>query len=599
MSLRSRPPNKIGGALCSQPREICQYEESDKEEEDHVEEHSASASESEEEANEANDSNAPEQGAEPSGPNIEESDFEDDLPPAAAKRPKRVGTPGTSLQTTATNRLEISSESEDKRSKARGPAANVSSMIEAWSLLFTDEMLASISLHTNESIENCIEKLTNEARQVHKEFTIQTYHNETNLIEIKALIGLLYYAGIFKASTICVDSLWEPESISLFRAVMPRHRFVFLLGNLSFDDRETRARRKKNDNFAPIRELWYEFISNCRKYYSPHEHVTLDKQLLSYRGKCPFRVSMKNEPLKYGMKIVILNDTKTYYMLNAIPYVGKVNTEEGESVPSYYVRTLTEPIHGTKRNVTCDNRFMSVSLVDRMMKEPFELTMVGTIRKNELEMATNFKFAKQVGTTQFAFHDDKILVAYSPKKTKTTLFLSSFHKTPELDPVSGKPEIIMFYKSTKKATQTFDQLCQEYTTCRMTRRWPVRVFYGMLDQAGINATVLYSCNPGNTLSSRRECLRKLAIDLTKPLLEQRLTIPNMRTSLRLCIEGIIQTPEKKTHKFLASNKLERKKNCYMCPSKISRKTRYQCLGCMKPMCSEHTSKLCCVCAATE
>lgn len=80
-------------------------------------------------------------------------------------------------------------------------------MIEAWPLLFTDDMLALILLHTNESIAHCIEKMANKSTQRDKEITKQTYHNDTHFVEIKALIGLLYYTGIFKISMTAVHSL--------------------------------------------------------------------------------------------------------------------------------------------------------------------------------------------------------------------------------------------------------------------------------------------------------------------------------------------------------------------------------------------------------
>lgn len=47
----------------------------------------------------------------------------------------------------------------------------------------------------------------------------------------------------------------------------------------------------------------------------------------------------------------------------------------------------------------------------------------------------------------------------------------------------------MYHNKMKGGTDTFDQLCHKYTTCRMTRRWSIRFFSGMLDQGGINDIV--------------------------------------------------------------------------------------------------------------
>ncbi len=41
--------------------------------------------------------------------------------------------------------------------------------------------------------------------------------------------------------------------------------------------------------------------------------------------------------------------------------------------------------------------------------------------------------------------------------------------------------------------------CQ-YTTARISRRWPLAVFFAMLDIGGINATVLYRLNKGKEVT---------------------------------------------------------------------------------------------------
>jgi len=46
-----------------------------------------------------------------------------------------------------------------------------------------------------------------------------------------------------------------------------------------------------------------------------------------------------------------------FYMINAMPYINYVKTESWESLPSYYVKNIFEPIHNTCRNITCDSWF--------------------------------------------------------------------------------------------------------------------------------------------------------------------------------------------------------------------------------------------------
>jgi len=45
---------------------------------------------------------------------------------------------------------------------------------------------------------------------------------------------------------------------------------------------------------------------------------------LDFREKFSAKIFIKNKPDRYGTKIITLNNAKTYYLYNAIPYVGKV-----------------------------------------------------------------------------------------------------------------------------------------------------------------------------------------------------------------------------------------------------------------------------------
>lgn len=301
-----------------------------------------------------------------------------------------------------------SSEARGRRSniviRLPGPkndAVHASSPLNMWSLLFTDEMMDTIVQHTNEEIERQRETMSE-----------QTYNKETTATEIKAFVGLLYFAGVKKSAHVNIDELWSIEfGYTLFHAVMSARRFKFLAARLRFDDKNTRVERRKNDLLAPIRDLWEKFIQNCTTNYTLSEEVTIDEQLFGFRGRFAAKVYIKSKPQRYGIKIICLNDAKTHYLYNALPYTGRVNTLAGESVPSYYIRTLCQPIYGSNRNVTCDNWFSSVEIFDKMLKE-YSLTMVGTIRKNKRHLPESFKRTASASTVRYAYDNTKTLVSY-------------------------------------------------------------------------------------------------------------------------------------------------------------------------------------------
>ena len=45
-----------------------------------------------------------------------------------------------------------------------------------------------------------------------------------------------------------------------------------------------------NTKFTPIRDLWNQGVDLLPKFYNPSENVTVDEQLVAFRGRCPFRV---------------------------------------------------------------------------------------------------------------------------------------------------------------------------------------------------------------------------------------------------------------------------------------------------------------------
>lgn len=91
------------------------------------------------------------------------------------------------------------------------------------------------------------------------------------------------------------------------------------------------------------------------------------------------------------------------------------------------------------------------------------VNIVGTLRKNKPEIPNELKTCSHVGATNFLYGENKTLLSYCPKKNKIVFLLSSLHKTGKYDTYTGKPEMISFYNSTKGGTDTFDQMCHEYS----------------------------------------------------------------------------------------------------------------------------------------
>lgn len=287
--------------------------------------------------------------------------------------------------------------------------------IECWSNMFSDEMLQKIVEYTNQYIR----------LEVRDRYDRERDANDTDLIEIKAFIGVLYLAGTLHANRMMLEDLWgtDGHGVEIFRLVMSLRRFKFLIRCLRFDDRTTRPERKCSDNIAPIRELFDAFVHNCKKSYSLGQCVTIDEKLESFRGRCKFKQYIPSKPAKYGVKIYAMCDAAVFYTHNLEIYSGK--QPEGpyqlSNKPSDVVKRLAQPIYGTGRNVTADNWFTDVKLVTELRET--RLSYVGTIKKNKRELPPdllNVK-ARPPQSSIFGFGESCTIVSYVPKKTAMLL----------------------------------------------------------------------------------------------------------------------------------------------------------------------------------
>lgn len=461
-------------------------------------------------------------------------------------------------------------------------------------MLFSDNIFDEILRWTNVRIEI-------EAAKYAKR---SAAHNPVGRQELLSYLGILLFSGCQRDNHLSVREMWSAElGPPMYRSAMGQLRFEFLNRCLRFDDPATREMRRATDKFAPIRNVFDLFNVNCRRLYSPGEHLTVDEQLLGFRGKCPFRMYIPSKPAKYGVKMVMICDNKSKYMLTEVPYLGRDQSrpEGGMPLGHYYTKLLTESYHNSNRNVTTDNWFTSVSLVQDLY-DNCGMTLVGTIRANKKEVPPEMKdtSSRELGSSAFLFTDTLTLVSYVPttaKKRKIVLLLSSMHSSPSIGQ-NGKPEIVEFYNETKGGVDAFDQMSAIYSCGRTTNRWPMCIFYGMVNTAAINSWVIHSENisaSGGAPINRRKFMQEVAKAFIKPWAAQRLLTPTLSISLKRVISDFCKVVRERSNKVVLAASRFTVAYCKKCPPKKKRKTLFHCVRCDAAVCLSHCYALCVDC----
>lgn len=300
----------------------------------------------------------------------------------------------------------------------------------------------------------------------------------------------------------------------LFSKSIPRDKFREIIKCLRFDMREERRRNLQTDKFCLISYVWNTFIENCQMAYTPDQNVTVDEQLLPCKARCRFIQFMANKPDKFGLKFWLLADCESKYLFNGFPYLGKETRSEGNSVPTEVVLKLMKPLFNMGYNVTCDNFFSSLDLCQKLQQK--KCSLVGTLRQNRREIPAAAKKKQELHDTQaFSHSSGTSLTVYQCKPSRSVMLISSLHRDVNIDQESSKkkPETVLFYNKTKVGVDVLDQMTRMYSVKAASRRWPMHVFYNIIDMALINGWILYQAVTGSSIS-RRKYIQKVAEELT-------------------------------------------------------------------------------------
>ena len=111
---------------------------------------------------------------------------------------------------------------------------------------------------------------------------------------------------------------------------------------------------------------------------------------------------------------------------------------------------------------------------------------------------------------------------------------------------NGKRKIMSFYNETKGGVDTFKQMCSYYAVGCKTKRWPIYVFYGMINGSVINSWITHSKNQLRIDDSTvpwHKSMQKLAVVLIRPWAEKKLVnASKMSHNLKQVISTVCSIP---------------------------------------------------------
>uniref|UniRef100_A0A1A8U1F2 PiggyBac transposable element-derived protein domain-containing protein n=1 Tax=Nothobranchius furzeri TaxID=105023 RepID=A0A1A8U1F2_NOTFU len=402
---------------------------------------------------------------------------------------------------------------------------------------------------------------------------------ELSIAELRAFIALLLARGVHNRRDTGVEGLWSKEwGVPFFTSTMSRNRFRDIMRFLRFDQKHTRCTRLSNDKFALVRNVWDRLIQNSLASFKPGAEITIYEQLFPTKSRCPFTQFMPKKTFKFGIKFWLAVDVDTKYIFNGYPYLGKdpshpTTQRLGEDV----VLTLMEPVLGEGRNVTTDGIFTSLHLAHTLLEK--NTSLLGIITKNKISLPLSVHQKAHIYDTKVMLSERATLTIYQRKERKSVCILSTMHKSVEItEGPKKKPSTVQYYNRTRKAVDILDKTLQQFSSRAATRRWPVAVFYNILDIAALNAWVLYrSCVDSKI--TRRAFILELC---------QELRVEHVLCS-SIPISSSLPT-------VLITGK---RRSCTIRRKCAKNKTSKTCVKCLQPVCGQCTVRAYSVCMNCE
>lgn len=94
--------------------------------------------------------------------------------------------------------------------------------------------------------------------------------------------------------------------------------------------------------------------------------VTTFEKIETFRGRCGFKQYIPKQFDKNGLKVFVLLDSKTKYTVNLESYVGlqpdSIYRLKNDLAST--VLRMVQPTSSKGRNITCDNWFKSLGLIN-------------------------------------------------------------------------------------------------------------------------------------------------------------------------------------------------------------------------------------------
>ena len=384
-----------------------------------------------------------------------------------------------------------------------------------------------------------------------------------------------------------------------FGRYMPRDRYFAILRFLHL---VTNTDVHLHDPLWKVRVFMEKMRQRFRSFMKPFQKVVIDESLVLYRGNIHFRQYIPSKRHRFGIKLFVLCDCRTGYVLDFRIYSGKsgdIQPDKDIGFGGAVVKELLIPYLGKNHILFTDNYYTSPHLA--MFLHHQDTQLVGTVRERRKDMP-KFPKKSQKGDIFLQQHGPMLAIHWHDQRkvnVLTTVHQGHFvdsgrveHRTRE---IRYKPDAVMDYVINMRLVDKSDMQVGFIDCLRKSCRWYKKFFLHMIDVSALNAYNLYKLlhqdAATRTYKNLRQFQKQVCMDLLLKyhMAEVRAQIMGGAdlSARTVCAEYIAQ------HHVLplpvGPQGRRPQKRCYVCAQSTRKprrytKTSYECAECKVALC---------------
>jgi hypothetical protein len=143
-----------------------------------------------------------------------------------------------------------------------------------------------------------------------------------------------------------------------------------------------------------VQELFDPFISACKSSFYPSREVAVDEAVKKFKGRCTFKLYIKNKPVHFALKIFCVCCSATSFLFNCIFYLGRTDIHAAREASATHetMVQLMQPLAGKYHRAYMDNYYTGFPLFKEL--QDMDIHSMGTVRTNRRGLDPNVTVKK-------------------------------------------------------------------------------------------------------------------------------------------------------------------------------------------------------------